>query len=287
MSAAEKKSNESYERPDVFSYNEYKVFLRDYFHFMKVRDPEFSTRKLAAQASISNGYFSSLLNSNADITTKALEKIIPILELSPSEAAYLRQLCKVTKSASQTERIQALEKLQSFKKYSKLNPEETKVFNYFSRWFYSAIREMADLPDFQPNPKWIHEKLNFSVPISEIVKALEFLIANKLIKFNKDGSFSSSPDLVECEGNVYRFVLTHYHKQYFDLAAESIDNTDREKRNIQSLTLPITPENFVEAKRMMDETIDKITKLNKKKEEKGDVYHFFLLSFPLTKGGTK
>ena len=272
-----------YERPHIFAYQDYKAFLRDYFHYMKIGDPDFSTRSLAARAKISNGYISTVLNSKQEITGKALAKIIPHLKLDATETSYLKLLCKLSMSATQEERIEAVRKMQNYKEFAKVNPQEALVLNYFTKWYYIAIREMANLPDFQINAKWIHEKLNFAVPISEVSKALEFLIQNQLIRIRPDGSFASGEGRIECEGNIYRFILTHFHKQFFELAAQSIDNTSRDLRSIKSHTIALTAEQYQEAKKLMDAALEGIAKLVKSKDERGTIHHFMFLGFPLTK----
>jgi uncharacterized protein (TIGR02147 family) len=251
---------------------------------MKCSDPEFSTRTLAAQAQISNGYISTILNTTQDISERAIEKIMPYLGLSETEAQCFRLLCKVTDSVDSDERIASLEKLQKYRRYSSLNPQETKVFNYFTKWYFIAIREMANMSSFRPDPKWIHEQLNFAVPLSEVVEALRFLIENRLIVFNNNGSFASAPDRIECDGKIYRFILTHYHKQFFELAVRSIDNTERENRNILGHTVCMSDEQFREAKQVLDDALEKIAAItNQETEASKTVYHFNLVAFPLTK----
>jgi uncharacterized protein (TIGR02147 family) len=271
------------ERPQIFIYKNYKDFLRDYLHYLKLTDPNYSTRKFAHDAKISLGYLSTILNSEQHITQKAVEKILPCLKLTKIEASYFKILCTISESSSQDDRMKAVAKLKRFGKFTALNPEESLVSEYMSKWYYVAIREMANQPGFQANAIWIQEQLNFHVPVPEIAKALEFLIMNKLIRFKPDGGFEASGDRVKCEGNLFRFILTHFYKQVFDLAVDAIDNINRDERNIRGHTMCLTKSNYAKAKAAMDNALEEIAKLKNDPAEGSATYQFLLLGFPFVK----
>jgi uncharacterized protein (TIGR02147 family) len=269
--------------PIIFSYQDYKTFLRDYFNFMKVSDPKFSIRKFAVKAEISSAYLPMILNTAQDISDNFVEKITPVLNLTRAEASYFRILCSIRDGSDPIQRDEAIAKLQRFHKFSKLNPKESLVSKHFSKWYYVAIREMANEPDFQFNPAWVQKRLNFPVPLSEVSKALEFLFKNHLIMIKSNGRFSSSDEHLVCEGNLFRFILTHFHKQFFELAAQAIDNTKRSSRNIRSHTVCLTPKQFEQAQEIMNQCIEAISKLSDHATDQSAVYHFLSLGFPLSK----
>ncbi|MEQ1875916.1 MAG: TIGR02147 family protein [Bdellovibrionia bacterium] len=278
-----KNPNTDQNRPEIYAYQDYKVFLRDLFHFMKISDVGFSLRRLATKAEISVGYLPTLMNTRRDITPKIIEKLLPHLGLDRTESAYFRILCTITESSTQEERIEALKKLQRFEKYSTLNPNEVLVSNYFSKWYYVVIREMANEPGFKPDPIWVQERLAFAVPLAEVAKTLEFLFKNQLIKFNPNGSFSSSGGHVACQGRIFRFILTHYYKQTFELAATAIDTVEREHRNMRSQTACLSPGQFQQAKKIMDQALEEIIKISGNHQPESSVYHFSSFAFPVSK----
>jgi uncharacterized protein (TIGR02147 family) len=269
-------------RPDIFVYTEYKTFLRDYLHFFKLTDADFSIRKLALEAGVSVGYISTMMKPEHDLTSKAVEKLVPCLRLSRAEASYFRILASVTANSTQEEKLWALKRLNKFKKFAKLNPEESLVTNYFSKWYHIAIREMANQKGFKLDPIWIQARLNFTVPLAEISKAVEFLMQHKLIRVKPDGTFESSEERVKCGGDIYRFILTHFYKQSFELAGESIDTVPRERRNLRSHTVNLAPERFEAAREIMDRALSELVALSDDPSEDSSVYQFLLLGFPFT-----
>ncbi|HEX4925309.1 MAG TPA: DUF4423 domain-containing protein, partial [Bdellovibrionales bacterium] len=160
------------------------------------------------------------------------------------------------------------------------------VTNYFSKWYHVAIREMANQPGFKLDSSWIQARLNFTVPISEISKAIEFLMQNKLIRVKPDGTFTAGDERLTCDGEVYRFVLTHFYKQSFELAGQSIDNTERQNRKMRSHTVSLSPEQFQKARDIVDRAVDELARLSDQPADGSSVYQFLLLGFPLSNGRT-
>jgi uncharacterized protein (TIGR02147 family) len=282
-SAIKKNAPVAEARPDVYSYEDYKMFLRDYLHYLKESDSGFSMRKIALQSKTSVGYLPTILNTDQDITEKAVEKLVPHLQLDREESSYFKILCSINASTPQEERIEALKKLQRFSKYSRLNPNQSLVTQYLSKWYYVAIREMANNPEFKMDAGWVQSQLNYSVPIADVSRALEFLFRNNLIKIETNGKFKATDERVVGEGNIFRFILTHFHKQVFELALKAIDITDRQFRSIRGHTMSLNKENYRTARTIMDKALEDIAALPETPAKDNSVYHFLFTGFPMSK----
>ncbi|HEX4925931.1 MAG TPA: TIGR02147 family protein, partial [Bdellovibrionales bacterium] len=101
--AFKKSDGQEHARPDIFVYKDYKTFLRDYLHYLKLSDAGFSIRKLAVAAGVSIGYVTTILKPDHDVTPKSVEKLLPHLRLDRAESAYFRILSSITSSSTQDE----------------------------------------------------------------------------------------------------------------------------------------------------------------------------------------
>ncbi|MBI3534145.1 MAG: DUF4423 domain-containing protein [Deltaproteobacteria bacterium] len=177
------------------------------------------------------------------------------------------------------------EQIKHFVHYKKQNSKELEVQQYLTHWFYVAIREMAALPLFQAEPEWIQNHLKVHVPLLEIKKALDFLIKNNFIKQNEDGTtYTLTKKNLDCLGGIYRLALTQFHKEMFQLASESIENTPSEKRHLMGHSFAITEENFSKVREILNNALEQIKVLETPNEILADIYHIELALFPLTKG---
>jgi len=274
------------QRPDIFEYHDYRVFLRDWFSFLKKQkgnQSQFSLRALARRAGLGSGYLPMVIGGTRPLSGAMLAKLLPYLELNANEQSFLENLLVLGNSDSHAARVTALDRMKRFQQYQKLNPRDTEVYHYLTHWFYVAIREMAAMRDFRADPHWIQEHFRVSIPLKEIKDALEFLQKNDYLKTNADGSIQPPKKVIECHGGVYRVALSQFHKEVLALAAKAIENTPSEERNIQGHTFPMSDTNLQKAKEIVDEAIAKVRALSELETQADSVYHMEVALFPLTR----
>ena len=216
------------ERPDLFLYQDHLSFLKDWLAYLKASQSGFSLRYLGRQAGLASGYLPMVLSGKRLITHKALRKLMPYMFLSASEQSYLENLLSLSTSDSHEVKVDAVERMRRFPRYQKNNPQDLKVFEYLTHWYYVAIREMALNAEFKADPVWIQENLRFPVPLHEIKHALEFLLANGYLVQLPGGQVVHPEVSLNCSGEVYRVALAKFHHEIFELAAKSIERTPSE-----------------------------------------------------------
>jgi uncharacterized protein (TIGR02147 family) len=271
----------------VYNYHDYRTYLRDHIAYEKSVDPQYSLRSLAKKAKVSAAYLSVVLNGHKGLSKKVMEKLIKVLELGPEEKEYFRLLMTIADSDVIEERVEALDKLQKFRRYRNLNPKETETYRYLTKWYYVAIRELATLPDFKMDVKWIAEKLCYPLSNAEITKALNFLTKYHFIEPKPDGTVTIPQKKIECWGGVYRMALGQFYRQIYGLASTSIETIPRDERHIIGDTIAIPAESFHEFKEILDDSLKRISKLGNSKANPDSIYHIGFLGFPLAKGKKK
>lgn len=215
---------------------------------------------------------------------KAFYRLAPLLDLTPSQLAYLENLVKLAAAPSQDTRLNALERLEKFTAYQNRNPNEARFIRYMTRWYHLAIRELASIPGFQLEPRWIQKRLKSRVPLREIRAALDFLLGNGFLAAHPDGTVTLPEKHLDCAGEVYKGALTQYHKQIFALATRAIDDTPGTERNVVGHTISIDPEQYATALKILSEAMEKIQSLPESASPASTaVYQVELAMFPLTK----
>lgn len=270
-------------RPEVYRYHNHREFLAALIAHLKQVQPGFSLRRLAEEAGLAVGYLSMVLAGTRTLSSDALEKIARPLGLGAAERTHLELLRLLGESDTQDVRASALERLQKFGAYQRSNPKESEVFRYLTKWVNVAIREMVSLQDFRAESEWIVERLRARVPQKQVEESLQFLVENNYLELLPGKKAKLPEKNLECVGDVFRLVLGEFHRQMLKLAAESYDNTTREERNITGQTLAIAQENWPELRKILDDTMKKLSDLEKKPQPKDSVYHVTFAAFPLTK----
>jgi uncharacterized protein (TIGR02147 family) len=274
----------SRKRPSIFKYEELHVFLLDWFAFLKTRDRTFSLKALADQAQVAPSLLSMVLSNQRHLSEKVVSRLLPLLDLGPSEQVYFESLAKLGSQPKGETRIRALDQMSRLAAYQKHHPEEAEFLEYASHWYHLAIREMARMPGFRADPVWIQERLKTKVPLRNLKEALSFLFKKGYLTEEKSGAVRVSKDMISVQGHAYWAALTKFHRQMFGLATESIENTEASERNIMGFTVALNPRRFEAAQKILDQAIADIEKLEKSADGENDsVYQFQLAAFPLTR----
>lgn len=273
--------NQAASKPDIYSYHDYRQFLRDWFLYLK-HDHHLSTRQVAKTSSVSESYLSMVLSGSRRLSEEQLTKMAPALKLERSEASYLEWLITITEAESMDVQLDALKKIQRFRRYRNLNPLEIETYKYLQHWYHIAIRELAQLPGFQLEAKWIQSSLRYKVSLPEVKNAIGFLIDHGFLKVDEKGKFIKPEKLIECKTGVLKPALTKFHTEMLHLAATSISEIPTAERNISAYTGAIPADKIEAVKNILQEAREKIIAIAQAHSEADTVYHFGFLAFPLS-----
>jgi len=271
-------------KPDIYTYHDYRLFLKDWFAHLKATERDFSMRALARTSGLSESYLSMTLSGSRTITLVKLEKLSRFIGLDVAAQSYLGWLHTIVESTDEEERLGALKKLQRFRKYQAANSNEIETYEYLTNWHYVAIREMAALPEFNLDPKWIRSRLKEKIPLQEIRAAIDFLVEHKFIELDEKGHCKRPSKSVHGKTGVLKPALTQFHRKMLTQACDSIDSTPTEERNISAHTAAIPKSKVDRAKKILEEARSQIIALTEGAgPDANEVYHFAFLAFPLTK----
>lgn len=240
-------------------------------------------RKLAGDAQLATGYLPMCLSGKRILSTKALHKLMPHLKLNSQERRFLELLHLVGTTEEPHSRLQALKDMSRMQSYRAINSREVDVYQYLTKWYYVAIREMVALNDFQPHAAWIRERIGGRVTLAECEEALTFLIDKGFIVKNENGKFCLPHADLQCKEGVFKTSLGEFHRQMFQQAAHSIEQTLRPHRHILGVTFSIDHDKMEEVRAILNETQERIEKLAKHQTTRTQVYQVQLAAFPLTR----
>ena len=239
-------------------------------------------RKLSIKMGMGSGFLSLVLSGARGLTDEAQVKLLRFLGLNRAEELFFKALRKLDESSLQEDKLEAFRGIQRFRNYKTKSPKESQVYQYLTKWYYVAIREMALQSDFQVDAAWISEQLLFKVSVKEARAALVFLEANGFIKINSDKKVEVPERQIDCFGGVYKLSLTEFYRQMFALAHESIGLVPSEERSVLGHTFSITEDQFGQVRELLKDVQKKIEALGGTDQKGTRVYQIGLQAFPLT-----
>lgn len=272
-------------RPNIFGYHDYRSFLQDWVVYLKGVQKGFSLRKLSQSSGVSVTYLSLVLSSQRVLSVRHASSVAKNLTLSTSEQSYFKQLVKLSESTSQVDRVAAYKQIKRFNHYAESNGKEIETFQYMSKWYYVAIRELVARPDFSADPTWIQEQLVHSVPVSEIDKAMQFLLTYGYLEKDAKGKIRQTARDVSCLSGVYNLSLNQFHKQVIELGLEAMDRVHRDRRNFSGFTFLLNEKYYSDVEKIFANARTQLQELEKRGLSEGgekSVYHTEMMAFPMT-----
>lgn len=266
-------------KPKVIDYHDYRLFLKDWFAYLEKEESGFSLRQLARDSKVGASFISMMLSGHRGLSESMFAKIGPHLRLSGKDLELLDLLRALEEAPTPQIRLHVFAQIQKRPEYRERYHKEFEVFTYLTSWYYVAIRELAALPDFQFDARWIQGRLRENLPLEQIEKALLFLEKHGFL--NRVRPYITKKT-VECMGGIFTLSLGTFHRQMLNQISDSIESVPRDERLILGHTVAIARDQVDEAKSILNKALEQIAKLGEASKTPETVYHFTLAAVPLS-----
>ncbi|MCW5829416.1 MAG: TIGR02147 family protein [Deltaproteobacteria bacterium] len=234
------------ERPSPAAYDDYRDYLRDMIQFLKESGPGFSHRQFARKAGFNTSSFLKLvIDGKRNLTADSIGRFSKALGLDARERDAFEALVMFSQAGTDDERNRYYQQLRrSPHPVTSAAKMKRSQYEVYSAWHNIPVREMFLLPDFREDPEWIAKRLKPPVTRSEAQKALTRLEDLGLVRRNGDGKLELDSPKLSAESPVELLAARNYHREMLTLAASSMDNLPREERNVTSVTIALTREQY-------------------------------------------
>lgn len=222
------------------------------------------------------------MNGQTNLSSEGAKKIVAALKLNREEGQFFENLVGLNQAKTAEERQHFAQQLLKSQTYRKLKPLSAASFKYFSQWYYAAIRELVDLPDFQEDPDWIVTKLIGTITPNEAKAALKELQSLGVLVRGKNGRLVIADQHVTSGDEVSFSGAANCHRQFLTLASESIDRIPREQRDLSAMTLGISAEMASKVKSMVQDFRKELVEAVSSDTSSEIVYQLNMQFFPLT-----
>lgn len=254
--------------------------LKSAFDRAKNQNPKFSLRSLAAKLNLSPAFVSKILNGKSELPLERVDDFVRSLKMDKMSRSLLLEtylhenLMHVARSAKGAK--------------SKSYPYEEmgdKNFHLLQEWYLIPILDYFSLEGAAMDENQIARA--FGLPVPRVQAALAFLIENKYLAQQTNGTWRKTKYKVRLPTERSREMIRDYHAKLMQLAIQTLktqtDQAQFDRRLISGISVATNSANIELA----------IKKLNEAMYEVADilaagacdqVYHLNVQLFPLTKG---
>jgi uncharacterized protein (TIGR02147 family) len=268
---------------NIYTYNDYRVLLADYFKERRSKAVSFSIRNFARIAGIaSHSFISAVIKGKRNLTADCKQKIAQGMGLTGNELLYFNHLVDFNQSRNVEEKQEYFKKLNTLRRNTKYYEINKTHFAYLSNWYNFVIRELAE------NAPWggdYARLASYVLPViteSQARASVNLLIDTGLLVCAEDGTYHQTKEILttkEIPGHLVKVA----RKQFIELSARASEEIAPHERNLASTTLALSSRNYQRAVEIMEEARKRIIALSQDKEPVNRVYQAHLHLFPLSK----
>jgi uncharacterized protein (TIGR02147 family) len=240
---------------DVFRYRDYREFLRDAYTARKESEYGFSYRAFAKRAGLSApNYLKLVSEGQRNLTPDMATRFAAALGLEGEAADYFCDLVAFNQASTAPERERCYQRLLRHRRYRDVFHLDAAHAAYHSEWYIPALRELVTCEGFQEDPAWIARTLRPTISVRQAEAALKTLLQLGFLVRSSEGRLvQTEPLLSTGDAQPLGHHIVTFHRAMLTRAAEALDTTPRDEREIAALTLSLNAEQFAAFKRRLYE----------------------------------
>jgi len=266
----------------VYRYLDYRAFLRDAYRDRKQHQRGFSYRWFSRRAGLSSPNFLKLvIDGKRNLTVASARRFAAAFDLNVTETAFFCDLVAFNQARSPAEKNEYYERIRASRRHREVRALDHHEFDYFSRWYYPAVRELVACKGFRDDPAWIARRLVPPITPAQARHALELLTKLGLLRRDADGTLRQGEMLVSTGPEVRSLAVGNFHRQMMERAAASIELVAREERDISGLTVALSDEACRRFKQRIVELRAELLQLSAAETEATRVVQLNFQLFPL------
>jgi len=268
----------------IYSYIDYRAFLRHYYEEQKKNTRFFSYRYFAQRAGINSpNFLKQIIESRRNLTDLTINKFIAALKLSEKEAHFFRRLVLFNQAKSGQEKQEHYTVMLSMMHTIKEQRLTADQHEYYNKWYVPVVRELLCLHDFQDNYKKVAAAVSPPISARDARFAVKLLLKLGLIEKQLDGTYRQTTAAIISNSAVARMAVKNFNREMLNKAGTALDNTPVEERQIYGVTIGISKACYDVLVAEMAAFRDRVVAITNSDTNSNRVYQMHLQLFPLSK----
>lgn len=253
--------------------------------FLKKESKVFSFRYFAKKSGFaSQSTLKFFLEGKRKLSAESITKVSKGFQLDTLESKYFENLVFMNQSKSSEEKNKFFQELLKIQRKKKIRLISSDQYEYFSKWYHPAVRELVRCSDFQNDPKWIAKRISPMISVIEARESLRLLERLGLIVKDDLGIYKQTERALTTDREILSMVARGFHREMGIRAIETLDNVPTDRRDFSGITFGLPSNRVQELKDKINDFRKQLTaSLGTLEESTDEVYHLNIQFFPLTK----
>ncbi|MCX7726532.1 MAG: TIGR02147 family protein, partial [Chitinispirillaceae bacterium] len=150
---------------NLFDYDDFRIYLSDWYKAKKSTNPKFSYQMFAEKAGIKNkGFIYNIINGKKQLSRANAAKLSMAIGHNRYEAEYFENLVSFNQAKDIKEQRYFFERMCNIKNLRKSRAEAQILredqYEFYSQWYHATIRSIIDMYGFKDDYKWLAKMIN-------------------------------------------------------------------------------------------------------------------------------
>jgi uncharacterized protein (TIGR02147 family) len=270
--------------PNIFEYTDYRRFVRDYYKKKKSDDRKFSYQVFAVKAGFrSKSSVANIACCNYALTKNKVHDLAKAMALNVKETEYFESMVGFCDAKTTSEREFHFNRMRRLFAKSDIARLKENQFEYYSKWYNCAIRELITKKEYHGDHKKLAKALNPPITAIQAKKAVKLLLDLGMIEKNRSGGYRQKDKVFTTGDEVRSLGLRKFHMKNLDLAAGAIERQPLALRDVSSVTMGISSKGYARVKREISLFRKNVLKIVAGDDPVECVYQMGVQLFPISK----
>jgi uncharacterized protein (TIGR02147 family) len=267
---------------DIYSYSDYRVFLKDYYAKKKAGRARYSYRVMAEAAGInSSPYFKFVIEGKRNLSKATILKTCTALKLDERETEYFENLVFFNQAKTTEEKNVYFDRLISARKARSFPEIKKDQLEYFQEWHHCVIRELAVMDDFGDDFARLGKLVNPPIPAAKAEASVDLLLElGFLVK--EDGRYKQADPILTTGHGVSDYQVIRYQIRMMQLASEAFERCRAAERMTSSSTMGVSLATFDRVVRKIRDFRAHLMELVSQDKHPEKVFQLNMSVFPLS-----
>jgi uncharacterized protein (TIGR02147 family) len=267
---------------DIYSYSDYRAYLKDYYERNKARQARYSYRTMAESAGInSSPYYKFVIEGKRNLSKATILKTCKALEMDERETEYFENLVFFNQAKTAEEKNTYFERLISSRKAGSFPQIKKDQLEYFQEWHHCAVRELVVMADFGDDYTRLGRTLNPPIPAAKAEASVALLLELGLL-IREDGRYRQAEPILTTGHGVADYQIIRFQIRMMQLAAEAFERCRAGERMTSSSTMGVSQATFERVVRKIRDFRAHLMELVNQDENPEKVFQLNMSVFPLS-----
>jgi uncharacterized protein (TIGR02147 family) len=268
-------------RPNLLQYLDYRAFLADYTQWRRESDPAFSQRTFAKEAGLpasSSSLLPAIIKGRRSLSQNLRVKFAKALNLPEREGLYFDLLVQFNQAKGMTEKNFFFSQLSKFRT-SRAHIMSENQFEFFSKWYYGAVRNFFSMETRERSPVVIANRLFPAVSPEQVEDAIRLLLELDLIKRTANG-YTVTDRHISTPKDVQARAARENLLELTRMSMELLEKTPPELRQYNALMFTVSAEGFATVKERVRSFLEELREILDRDQNEDRIYSLTLQLFP-------